>query len=210
MEFCQNMSLQQSITWNISKIAEQCVPRYIFGKDGLDQLRNPPSLDELEIHTFVDGGNLGWGCSPYIRFPIEHHENYDSSLIQARSRMAPTKNQLSTPRKELNGGVLGIKTTTLLTKELGIPHNKCFIHMDSWICLFWITKPLEELKTYVSNKVKILQESKMNFIYTSSEENVADLLTKLDPFLLTWIMKSGSKVPHSLENRIISGKREEH
>ena len=66
---------------DIPKVAEQKVPRYIFGRDNLGQLRNPPTIDEQEIHTFVDGGNIGRGCSAYIRFPVIPNENYDASLL---------------------------------------------------------------------------------------------------------------------------------
>ena len=49
--------------------------------------------------------------------------------------------------------------------------------------MYWIIKPIDKLAVYVCNRVKKIKEAGIdqNVFYTSSEDNVADLVTKVRP-----------------------------
>ena len=62
--------------------------------------------------------------------------------------------------------------------ELKIDVSKLPIHSDSLICLHWLKKSSKDLGVYVWNRVKYIQESRIEILWTASETNVADLVTK--------------------------------
>ena len=47
--------------------------------------------------------------------------------------------------------------------------------------MYWIIKPIDKLAVYSHNRIKTIKDSGVhqNVFYTSSEENVADLVTKV-------------------------------
>ena len=49
------------------------------------------------------------------------------------------------------------------------------------ICLYWLNKPLEKLAVYVHNRIKSIRDTGFHeqVFFTGSEENVADLVTKV-------------------------------
>ena len=127
--------------------------------------RKTPPTEYLELHSFGDGGAYGFDACTYLRFPVEDEKNsYDSNLLQASSKVGPNKETMSTPRKELNGAVMAVKMIKELAKELGIPKEKCFVHIDSKVALWWISKPKEDLKVYVWNRVKVIQDADINLL----------------------------------------------
>ena len=112
-----------------------------------------------------------------MRYPLPNGE-YAAALIFSRTRVAPTKQNLSVPRKELNSIVLGVKHLLEIASELAIDVSKLTIHSDSLICLYWLKKSSKDLGVYVWNRVKYIQESEIEILWTASETNVADLVTK--------------------------------
>ena len=74
--------------------------------------------------------------------------------------------------------IMAVKQIKELAKELGIPKEKCFVHIDAKVALWWISKPKEDLKVYVWNRVKVIQDADINVLYTESKNNPSYLLTK--------------------------------
>ena len=166
---------------DIELINEFRTNRYLFGKEDGEFVR-PPSRDQLELHIFSDGGLLAYGIVVFIRFPSKEG-GYKMRRIFATSRIISPKNNMSVPRRELNGLVLAAVKAKALREELEIPEGNVFIHTDSIICMYWLIKPLDKLATYVFNRVKAIKDAGVdhNVFYTASEENVADLVTKVKP-----------------------------
>ena len=103
--------------------------------------------------------------------------------IFATSRIVSPNSKMSVPRRELNGLVLAAIKAKEMKEELGVKEENVFIHTDSLICMYWIIKPIDKLAVYVCNRVKKIKEAGIdqNVFYTSSEDNVADLVTKVRP-----------------------------
>ena len=76
---------------------------------------------------------------------------------------------------------MGTKIGKELSAELGIDEDRVFLHLDSLIAMFWLEKAPGQLTTYVSNRIKKVQEAGYKVYYTNSNTNPADFLTKIKP-----------------------------
>ena len=103
--------------------------------------------------------------------------------IYASSRVVSSKSTMSVPRRELNGIVMCVRKLLELEKALTIPHENIFLHTDSIVCLYWISKEPDQLTVYVKNRVVCVKEANFDhqIYFTSSEENPADLVSKVKP-----------------------------
>ena len=152
------------------------VHRYIF-----KNVTKIPTTDQLELHGFTDAGEQAWGISIFLRFFNPKLQLYESHLIYSATRVAPTKNKLSIPRKELNAILLCCEKLKYIALALHITDNHIFGHTDSLVSLHWIQKDINCLKTYVANRVKKIQESNIKILYVAGKENPADLCSKPQP-----------------------------
>ena len=117
----------------------------------------------------------------YIRYFNSETNRYESHLIYSATRVAPTKNKLSIPKKELNGIVLATEKAHYIAKALDIREDQIYIHTDSLVSLHWINKNKNTLKLYVSNRVHKIQQSKVKILFTPGTKNPADLCSKPKP-----------------------------
>ena len=147
---------------DIPEVAKQTFPRYIFCDEDGEYL-NPPPKTTWELHGFVDAGKYSWGVAIYLRYPLPNGK-FRCVLIFSTSRVAPTKQELSVPRKELNSIVLGAKNLIEMSETLCIPISNTTIHTDSLICLYWLKKSSKSLGVYVWNRVKYVQETQIEVL----------------------------------------------
>ena len=104
------------------------VNRYIF-KDAPEI----PTANQLQLHGFADAGELAWGISIYLRFFNSKLKRYESHLIYSATRVAPTNNKLSIPRKELNAILLCCEKLKYIAQALNIADNNIYAHSDSLV-----------------------------------------------------------------------------
>ena len=103
-------------------------------------------------------------------------------MISANSRLSPLKPPLlSTPRRELNAAYLAVEKSTTLATIMQIPKENVFIHIDSLVVYWWIKTPPELLKTYVSNRVRKIQDSCFQILFIQGNNNPSDLVSKEKP-----------------------------
>ena len=107
------------------------------------------------------------------------------------------------PRRELNGILMFVRKLLELKTAFEIPHENIFLHNDSIVCLYWVKKELDQLTVYVKNRVNRIKEARFDnqIYYTNSEDNVADLVSKVKPisaFLENKIWENG---PSYMENK---------
>ena len=98
--------------------------------------------------------------------------------IYASSRVVSPTSKLSVPRREVCSLVMGAKIGKELSAELGIDEDRVFLHSDSLIAMFWLEKAPGQLTTYVSNRIKKVQEAGFKVYHTSSNTNPADFTNK--------------------------------
>ncbi|GFY05440.1 integrase catalytic domain-containing protein [Trichonephila clavipes] len=108
--------------------------------------------DPTELHGFSDSSEKAYGAALYLRC-INTSGEISVRLLCSKSKVAPLKS-ITIPRLEL--------------------------WTDSSIVLAWIKKPLAQLKTFVRNRVSIIQElTESDFWkHVNSENNPADILSR--------------------------------
>ena len=81
----------------------------------------------------------------------------------------------------MSGVVLVCEKLLYIAEALGLSTNQLFAHTDSLVSLHWINKNKNNLKTYVSNRVAKIQQSKIQVLFTPGKQNPADLCSKPKP-----------------------------
>lgn len=121
----------------------------------IDQIRIPrwlgtTSAEKAQIHVYCDASARAYGAAAYIR--VLTNGNWSAKLLCSKSRVSPIK-IVTIPRLELSAIELGCK---MLQKIKDIPmltKAEIFVWTDSEIALYWMRKPINELKTFVANRV---------------------------------------------------------
>ena len=94
---------------------------------------HPISSTKSYSFMFFDAAEAAYGIAAYARYNTK--TSFSSHLIYSASKVAPTKNKLSIPKKELNAIVLGCIKGEYLMNILKIPRENNTLHTDSMVCL---------------------------------------------------------------------------
>ncbi|GFW45701.1 integrase catalytic domain-containing protein [Trichonephila clavipes] len=164
-------------------------PPYLGLATGSDALESINCLDipryclqdksiRTELHGFSDSSEKAYCAALYLRC-INTSGEISFRLLCSKSKVAPLKS-ITIPRLELCGAVL---LSNLLKRTLDafkVNISQIYLWTDSSIVLAWIKKPLAQLKTFVRNRVSIIQElTESDFWkHVNSENNPADILSR--------------------------------
>lgn len=134
-------------------------------------------VNACHIHIFCDASIRAYGTAAYIR--INQSGEWGAMLLCAKTKVAPLKT-VSIPRLELCAVELGCKLLTRIRTIEAFATAPTFLWTDSEIVLYWLRKPPNELKTFVSNRVvNILQAIEPEQSrHVRSEHNPADLASR--------------------------------
>ncbi|XP_035230500.1 uncharacterized protein LOC118202424 [Stegodyphus dumicola] len=141
-------------------------------------------------------------------------------LVTSKSKVAPIK-QVTIPRLELCAAVLFTKLMTRVISALKLNVNNVFFWSDSTIVLAWLKKKSCCMKTFVANRVAVVQEMTevWQWHHVLSKQNPADLISrgadpvKLQlcelwwcgpPFLLQPVMTKCQDIPEESEKIVSS------
>ncbi|XP_058456734.1 uncharacterized protein LOC131434106 [Malaya genurostris] len=138
---------------------------------------------DIELHGFADASELAYGACIYTRLK-RTDGTAEMKLVCSKSRVLPRKTkeqkQITTPRAELLAAVLLSRLTVKILAAFDIQFGCVTMWSDSQIVLCWIRKSPSELKTYVSNRVREIQNTTEGFQwkYIPTKENPADCLSR--------------------------------
>ena len=124
--------------------------------------------------TFADASTETFGACSYVRWKLE--DGYFAvRFIAAKSRVAPLK-QLTIPRLELQGAVLGTRLSKSILEETRFKFDRTIFFLDSQIVLAWICGEGRKLKPFVSIRVSEIQSNSdpATWRYLPGERNVPD------------------------------------
>ena len=117
-------------------------------------------------------------------------------LLCSTSNVTPLK-QLTIPRLELCAATLLSKLYKKAIGALNLTINESYLWTDSSIVLTWIQGPSNKWKTFVGNRVAIIQEetASASWRHVPSQSNPADLISRgiqpSRPFLTTGVDYAG-------------------
>lgn len=139
-----------------------------------------------QIHAFCDASEKAYGIAIYVRV-LDEFGNIHCSLISAKSKVAPIKkvkcpkeDKVSIPRLELLAAVMLSEQLEVILEACEFQQSSVTLWSDSIVVLHWINKQHNELKAFVSNRIKIIQEKTNRFVWkhVSSADNPADLVSR--------------------------------
>lgn len=133
----------------------------------------------VSMHGFCDAATKMYAAAIYLRTELQNG-SIEIHLLTAKTKSAPLK-QISIPRLELCAAVL---LANLISKVKNALKLSCPIHAwsDSAITLAWIATPSHKLKSFVANRVSMIQEvlNSEHWRYVKSTENPADYATRCE------------------------------
>jgi len=137
-----------------------------------------PIATNLQLHGFCDSSKLAYGACIYMRSTDVNKKMY-CELLCSTSKVAPLK-QLTIPRLELCAATL---LSTLYKKAihaLNLTVNESYLWTDSSIVLTWIQGPPNKWKTFVGNRVALIQEetATATWRHVPTQYNCADLISR--------------------------------
>ncbi|GFU05662.1 integrase catalytic domain-containing protein [Trichonephila clavipes] len=141
------------------------VPRLVIGKG------------RIIIHGFADASTAAYGAVLYAQSISE--KDVSTRLLCSKYRVAPVK-PITISRLELCACVLLSQLLEKVLHSLTLPIQQIMLWTDSNIVLAWIQRSPEQLKTFIGNRIKIIQRLTQNcqWNHVSSNENPADLISR--------------------------------
>ena len=183
----------QRLDWDdvLSDEHAELVHRWLEGCQELKRIRVPrcyaalsevdwSSSPDLDLQVFADASPKAYGCSAYLRIR-QPDGSFSVSFVASKGRVAPLRQQLTLPRLELLACVMAAEMVRYVLSALRLPESTRFsCWSDSMIALGWLRGRPERWKTYVANRVKVIQRltAVENWHHCRSAENPADLLTR--------------------------------
>ena len=130
---------------------------------------------DVELITFSDASKQAYCAAVYVK--VNGREMSNVNLIFSRSRLAPIKGNLTIPRLELMGILIGCRASKYVAEQFGNTDIKQRLFTDSKCVLEWY-KSDKELKRFVNERIKEIRDHDIEIGYVKSSENPADLATR--------------------------------
>ena len=159
---------------NISKLSQLKINRKVIC----------PNFINIQLHGFCDSSERAYGACLYIR---STNTKTSCVLLCSTSKVAPLK-QLTIPRLELCAATLLSKLYKKAIRALNIIIHESYLWTDSSIVLTWIQGPPNKWKTFVGNRVALIQEETLGttWRHVPSQSNPADLISRgIEPTTLS-------------------------
>ncbi|PFX26710.1 hypothetical protein AWC38_SpisGene8655 [Stylophora pistillata] len=136
------------------------------------------AVENVSLHTFVDGSRLAYAAVSYIRY---RHMNGEISvaLVTAKARVTPIK-LVSVSHLELMAAVLGVRLAETVSEKLEIPIIQHTLWTDSMDVIYWIQGHSRRLKPFVANRVAEIQRKTdpAQWQHVPGDQNPADDATR--------------------------------
>ena len=112
----------------------------------------------IQLHCFTDASVQAYAAVVYVK-AVSANGVIFANMIASKTIVAPIK-QLSLPRLELFGALLGAKLTQQVKTAMQFSEVEVFAWTKSTIVLAWLKGHPHKWKTFVANRVVKIHESK--------------------------------------------------
>ncbi|XP_025267604.1 uncharacterized protein LOC105248410 [Camponotus floridanus] len=132
---------------------------------------------QIEIHGFADASERGFAAVVYLR--VKNADETSIHLLAAKSKVAPIK-PVTLPRLELCAASLLTGLVRHLRSSLDLPSAPVYLWSDSRVVLHWIKGHASRWKTYVANRVSLIQQRlpEAQWRHVPGQENPADCASR--------------------------------
>jgi len=132
----------------------------------------------FQVLVFCDASTRSYGAAVYLH--VISPSGVFTNLVFCKMRITPVVSEkkrrgqeldeISLPRLELLGVLIGVHASNLVVKELKFPVRKRYLWTDSECVLQWI-KTTKLVPTFVENHIKeIKKETDITFCYVPSNK----------------------------------------
>ncbi|GBN27941.1 hypothetical protein AVEN_216327-1 [Araneus ventricosus] len=126
-------------------INQLCIPRHVLYE----------FPEKLEVHGFADASERAYGAVVYLKSSTG--ERNCVPLLCNKSSVAPLKS-ISVPKLELCAALLLAQLVKRVLCAIKLEINDIYLLSDSSIVLAWIQHEPCELKTFLANRIAVIQE----------------------------------------------------
>ena len=140
----------------------------------------------IYLHVFCDASKEAYACSAYLTYADIQNGHFASSIILAKSRIAPPQG-LTIPKLELLGVLIGKRLAKYVLLNIKLTVYKLIIWTDATTVIHWLNSTTVQPK-FVEARINEIREpldvttpiTKKDFTvrYVPSEYNPADLATR--------------------------------
>ncbi|MCP9257717.1 Pao retrotransposon peptidase family protein [Dirofilaria immitis] len=172
----QNIPWDQSLNGTDKQQWEKHIkewPTHVINLSGYATDPSPPT----EVHVFTDASKVAYSAAVYIRKTNLSDKLAKSSLIYAKSRIAPIKG-MSIPKLELLSMLLGVRAAQFTLKQLKIKEHRVTVWSDSKRALLWAKHYTRLHPRFVQNRVDEILKARFELKYVPSEKNPVDIATR--------------------------------
>ncbi|XP_075990204.1 uncharacterized protein LOC142985846 [Anticarsia gemmatalis] len=177
---CQNIGWDESVPEAIAK-------EWIKIKSDLPNINNirlprwrrNEHNNMIELQAFCDASEQAYACVIYSR-TTSPTGAYETTLLAAKTKVAPLKRKMTIPKMELCAAVLLAKLLEKITKILTDYDLRMFCWTDSQVVLAWLQGSQTKYEKYITNRTTQITNivPATNWGYVKSSENPADCATR--------------------------------
>ena len=164
----QKLTRWEEIMENLKDIPNYTIPRY------LGFLNEDQCFADLTLICFCDASVKAYATTVYLyRSSLG---NYKTDLIFSKNRLAPE--QITIPRLELLGVLIGVRALKFVQKELCLPVISKVLYTDSQCVLHWM-QTAKPLPVFITNRLKeIKTDQGIYFKYVPTKDNPVGIATR--------------------------------
>ncbi|GFT08187.1 integrase catalytic domain-containing protein [Trichonephila clavipes] len=181
----------------------------------IDRFILTDSYVKLMLLGYADASESAYGAVVYMQ-SVKEYGTTTTKPISSKSRVAPIK-VISIPHLELSACFLLAQLVEKVRLSLQVHLAKVILHTDSTIAIAWINTPVNQLKTFVGNRVSKIQTLTENFEwkYIPSAQNPVDIISRgvnleLSSLTLWWNGSQYLDIPEQFIDPSITSSDELH
>jgi hypothetical protein len=201
---------QLQTEWNqllnvLSQLSHIKIPRKVLCANAINIQVLCANAINIQTDGFWGASEQAYGACLYVRSTNTNNQTF-CKLLCSSSKVAQIK-QLTIPRLEICAAVLLARFFKRATRALNLAIHKTYLWSESSFVLTWIKGTPNKWKTFVGNRVSLIQEktSSAHWKHVPSQDNPADLISRgTDPTTLStsfwwnrpeWLLQDSSSWP---------------